>query len=576
MDIISHLTRTVTPAVLGDDNNPAKRNLLEQFYAIFAARLADKDTYGRFANENIAQDDQGFYDRVWTDGSHRDQISRELASQHNVDATASRGLVAMAAPLAFHEIKSLAGNTPVPQFLNDNLSNYQHHIPAWAAGVVPAGMVASAPAGERISNTTSTAPLVREEEKSGSFMKALLPIIGLIILGALAWALLRGCQEDPAPVATPVATEEVATDEQTVVAADIEPASLTLSTGEANTLYACRMNVGDEALQTNVMNALSNTFGAEADKCRADVDDSFAADMPAAAQLSSILPIFQSVPDANMVIKGDEIIVNAADEGVLDQLVNDLQAAAPGMTVSAEGPLDLQGEIDDSLVATDTAMNNLGENPDPRDVARALSLQVINFELDKAIIPDVNKPYLDRAAKIITEVPNMELMIIGHTDSQASNAYNMDLSQQRANAVKDYLVSKGVDASKLSTKGMGETDPVATNATEQGRFRNRRIEFTVYDESMATEDSNGISLTAGNEGDIDMNNDIDADMNMPDPDLNPLDNNNDDVTVDGDDRMLDADGTLADPDLNPLDNNNDDILPDSDDPSQGTDLDPTN
>ena len=54
MDVISHLTRTVTPAVLGDDNNPAKRNLLEQFYAIFAARLADKDTYGRFANENIA------------------------------------------------------------------------------------------------------------------------------------------------------------------------------------------------------------------------------------------------------------------------------------------------------------------------------------------------------------------------------------------------------------------------------------------------------------------------------------------------------------------------------------------
>jgi len=576
MDIISHLTRTVTPAVLGDDNNPAKRNLLEQFYAIFAARLADKDTYGRFANENIAQDDQGFYDRVWTDGSHRDQISRELASQHNVDATASRGLIAMAAPLAFHEIKSLAGNTPVPQFLNDNLTNYQHHIPAWAAGVVPAGMVASAPAGERISNTTSTAPLVREEEKSGSFMKALLPIIGLIILGALAWALLRGCQEDPAPVATPVATEEVATDEQTVVAADIEPASLTLATGEANTLYACRMNVGDEALQTNVMNALSNTFGAEADKCRADVDDSFAADMPAAAQLSSILPIFQSVPDANMVIKGDEIIVNAADEGVLDQLVNDLQAAAPGMTVSAEGPLDLQGEIDDSLVATDTAMNNLGENPDPRDVARALSLQVINFELDKAIIPDVNKPYLDRAAQLITNTPDVELMIIGHTDNLASNAYNMELSQERANAVKDYLVSKGVDASKLSTKGMGETDPVATNATEQGRFRNRRIEFTVYDESMATEDNNGISLTAGNEGDIDMNNDIDADMNMPDPDLNPLDNNNDDVTVDGDDRMLDADGTLADPDLNPLDNNNDDILPDSDDPSQGIDLDPTN
>jgi outer membrane protein OmpA-like peptidoglycan-associated protein len=244
--------------------------------------------------------------------------------------------------------------------------------------------------------------------------------------------------------------------------------------------------------------------------------------------------------------------------------VNDLQAAAPGMTVSAEGPLDLQGEIDDSLVATDTAMNNLGENPDPRDVARALSLQVINFELDKAIIPDANKPYLDRAAQLITNTPDVELMIIGHTDKLASNAYNMELSQERANAVKEYLVSKGVDASKLSTKGMGETDPVATNATEQGRFRNRRIEFSVYDESMATDDN---AVVAGDTQEMDAN---------MDPDLNPLDANNDDVTVDGDDRMLDADGTLADPDLNPLDNNNDDILPDSDDPSQGTDLDPTN
>ena len=108
MDIISHLTRTVSPAVLEDDRSPAKKNLLEQFYAIFAARLADNDTFSRFANENIARDDNAFYDRVWTEGAHRDQISRELAGKHNVDATASRGLIAMAAPLAFHEIKSLA------------------------------------------------------------------------------------------------------------------------------------------------------------------------------------------------------------------------------------------------------------------------------------------------------------------------------------------------------------------------------------------------------------------------------------------------------------------------------------
>lgn len=537
MDIINHLTRTVSPAVLGDDHSPAKQNLLEQFYAIFAARLADKDTYGRFANENIGRDDQKFYDRVWTEDLHRDQIARELADKNNVDTTAARGLIAMAAPLAFHEIKSLAGNMPVPQFLNDNLDSYQHHIPAWASTVLPVGMLAATPtAGERISDTVSTAPLQREEENKGSFMKALLPIIGLIILGALAWALLRGCQENPEPVATPVVTEQQApeSEQQLAVAADVEPASLSIATGENNELYACRMNVGDETLQTNVMDALTSAFGDEANKCRADVDDNFAVDMPAAAQLATILPIVKNVPNASMVIKGNNITVNAPDAAALDQLVADLQAAAPAMTVQAEGPLDLQGEIDDSLAAADVAMSNLGNNPDPRDVARALSLQVINFEVDEAFIPEANKAFLDRAAKIMTEVPDLNLMIIGHTDKQASNDYNMQLSRERAESVKEYLVSQGIDANKLSTKGMGETDPIADNSTEQGRFRNRRIEFAVNDQTINANNDMGISNAA-------------------------LGSNN-----------------TVDPDVNPLDTNNDDLLPDGDDATQGTQLDPTN
>lgn len=537
MDIINHLTRTVSPAVLGDDHSPAKQNLLEQFYAIFAARLADNETYDRFAHENIARDDQKFYDRVWTDDAHRDQIARELAAKHDVDQTAARGLIAMAAPLAFHEIKSLAGNTPVPQYLNDNLNSYKHHIPVWASTVLPAGVLAATPAaGERISDTVSTAPLQREEEKQGSFMKALLPIIGLIILGALAWALLRGCQENPEPVATPVVTEQQAdnTNEQVAVAADVEPASLRIATGENNELYACNMNVGDETLQTNVMNALTSAFGDEANKCRADVDDGFATDMPAAAQLATILPIVKNVPNASMIIKGDRIVVNAPDAAALDKLVADLQAAAPAMTVEAEGPLDLQGEIDSSLAAADAALMNLGTNPDPSDVARALSIQVINFELDKAVIPDVNKAFLDRAAKIMAEVPDMNLVIVGHTDMQGTSEYNMALSRERAESVKEYLVSQGIDESKLSTRGMGETEPVADNSTEQGRFRNRRIEFVVNDEAVNANNNTGITNNA-------------------------LGTNN-----------------AMDPDLNPLDSNNDDVLPDGDDATQGTALDPAN
>ena len=161
-------------------------------------------------------------------------------------------------------------------------------------------------------------------------------------------------------------------------------------------------------------------------------------------------------------------------------------------------------------------------------MARALSIQVINFEVDEAVIPDVNKELLDRAAKIIKEVPNMKLTIIGHTDSQASDSYNVELSRDRAEAVKEYLVSQGVDASKLMTKGMGESEPIADNSTEQGRFRNRRIEFIVNDE-----------MASANDGMIISNN-------------------------------------ALDPDLNPLDSNNDDLLPDGDDATQGTAVDPTN
>ncbi len=76
--------------------------------------------------------------------------------------------------------------------------------------------------------------------------------------------------------------------------------------------------------------------------------------------------------------------------------------------------------------------------------------------------------------------PNTVLEVGGYTDNTGDAGANLALSQQRAEAVRDYLVQQGVGPNALIAKGYGETKPVATNDTEEGKFRNRRIEFTVH------------------------------------------------------------------------------------------------
>ena len=73
--------------------------------------------------------------------------------------------------------------------------------------------------------------------------------------------------------------------------------------------------------------------------------------------------------------------------------------------------------------------------------------------------------------------------VVGHTDEIASEAYNLGLSKRRAAAVKDWLVKNGVDAKRINAKGMGKTQPVASNKTEEGRAQNRRVEvrYTVHE-----------------------------------------------------------------------------------------------
>ena len=112
-----------------------------------------------------------------------------------------------------------------------------------------------------------------------------------------------------------------------------------------------------------------------------------------------------------------------------------------------------------------------------------LSFDNILFETGSSKLLPESYPIIDQVARILKENPNISMEIAGHTDSRGSARSNQILSENRAKSVKQYLVEKrGIDPTRLLTKGYGESKPVATNATKEGRQKNRRVEFKVLNE----------------------------------------------------------------------------------------------
>ena len=108
---------------------------------------------------------------------------------------------------------------------------------------------------------------------------------------------------------------------------------------------------------------------------------------------------------------------------------------------------------------------------------QTLTLEGVNFDFDKSFIRQEDVSNLDQDVATLKEWGDVKVEVAGHTDSIGTDNYNMGLSLRRANAVRDYLISKGIAAENLSAKGYGESQPVADNQTAAGRFKNRRVEL---------------------------------------------------------------------------------------------------
>lgn len=169
-------------------------------------------------------------------------------------------------------------------------------------------------------------------------------------------------------------------------------------------------------------------------------------------------------------------VVDSDGDGVPDDR-DQCPNTPAGVAVDAQGcPLDSDGDgvPDYQDQCPDTPA---GAEVNALGCAADLVLKDVNFEFDSATLTSEAENILDDVAAKLSSNESVDVRLEGYTDSVGSASYNKDLSQRRADSVKEYLVSKGVNADSITTYGYGEQNPIATNETAEGRAENRRVEL---------------------------------------------------------------------------------------------------
>ena len=138
---------------------------------------------------------------------------------------------------------------------------------------------------------------------------------------------------------------------------------------------------------------------------------------------------------------------------------------------------DQKAAMERATVGTGVAVSQTQDNRLKLDIPSD-----VGFDVGRAAIKPNFAPILTQFASSLNQNPVTTVTIIGHTDSTGSDAINNPLSVDRANAARDYLVSRGVAAQRIGTDGRGSREPVADNNTQQGRDKNRRVEIYVAEQ----------------------------------------------------------------------------------------------
>ena len=186
---------------------------------------------------------------------------------------------------------------------------------------------------------------------------------------------------------------------------------------------------------------------------------------------------FAQVVDTMTDVEGRTVIVNSTGSVTLRGTVEDdaiKQAANDNVIALFGDSVSLRNDI--QVTPTIVPADELAKLFD------SIDLSGIRFASNSADLTESSVGILDQVVDALNRIPDVTVEISGHTDSAGSYDYNLTLSGQRADTVRDYLISKDIDGARLESTGFGPSRPIASNETRAGRALNRRIEFTISGE----------------------------------------------------------------------------------------------
>lgn len=347
MTLIHHLENTVTTAVLGHSGGAAHRNLLEQFYAILANRLAIPEVFTQLQRYDSLIDPAPsnlLFEQIWSEPSQRQLLIHELAGTHHIDAATTEQLVNHATPLAFKELNVLANNQPLPPFLQLRLAETRPYLPAWAGAVIPLTIMpapAPIPVVTEVVHTVAAIPESRSEirarnQRQDMMIRLLLLGAGLLALLLLWWLFLREPAETPVEtVVVNPATPETATVEV------VTPAQLVVGVDDSGNLYTCSATVGDANLKSQLQQALTKSFGNQASICDITVQSGVATTLTNinVETLPNVLTLMRSAPFSRFQLQNDSISLEAPDDSQLQRLLVDVRSIVPAITITTAKPI---------------------------------------------------------------------------------------------------------------------------------------------------------------------------------------------------------------------------------------------